>query len=234
MVRPYRVICEDSDPEWITHRHRFLTGTGVSAMLGENPWTTAEGYLASKIPNEDGEYPAFRANRPMLNGSYDEEYNATKFAHIAGLRRRPCHLFLASTRWPELACTLDGLVRMPRLGRIPKVNSALVSELWPERLRLDLGEARSDGLSETGLLEMKQTELSSGRRYWLKKARPPYHYEIQLQSQLHVTGYDWGILAARVGAHDMQAFFVRRDDRPEFTEGLDEICKRFREVVLDF
>ena len=203
-------------------------------MFGVNPWTSAEKYIASKIPNEDGEYPSFYVNRPMLNGRYDEEYNAQKFAHISGLRRRPCHLFLASTRWPELACTLDGLVRMPNPIRPIAQAGNLVSSLWPVHILMDLRQARRDGLGETGLLEMKQTELSSGKRYWLKKARPPYFYEIQLQSQLHVTGYDWGILAARVGAHDMQAFFVRRDDSPEFLEGLTEICKRFREVVLDF
>ncbi len=232
------MVCSDRDPQWLDERKKYLTGSSVSSMLGVNPWMSEARYLASKDPERDE--PPFFQSRPMLNGKMDEAYNTQKFAAIGGLRCRQTHLFVASTLFPGLASTLDALVMMPREGRTPETLDRLVSEPWPARLLLEMECALDDGLGRTGLLEMKQTERFGGRKgtrglklsEWLKASKPPRHYEVQLQTQLHVTGYDWGILCARVGAHDMKAFFVRRDDSAEFVGAIRGALDRCREVFL--
>lgn len=54
---------------------------------------------------------------------------------------------------------------------------------------------------------------------------PPLAYRVQVQHQLAVTGYRWGILAALIGGNDLRTFEIERNDA--LIEGLIRKLKAF-------
>ena len=192
-------------------------------MMGASPWQTKEQYLDSKLHPKE-----FVPTQNMLHGRFDEQHNMKKFEWITGLKTRSTNLFMASTRWPELASTIDGVVTRPVHEYTP--DPRVTKTLWPMQLRQTL---LLEAKGRVGLIEMKQTEVWYGRKEWLNPSEPPRHYQLQLQAQLHVTGLHWGILCARVGAAGMMAFYVERDDSNEFVGELVETIYEFRSVVLE-
>lgn len=61
-----------------------------------------------------------------------------------------------------------------------------------------------------GVLELKTT---SGFRADDWDDQPPLHYQIQVQHQLAVTGFQWGSLAVLIGGNKFRWFDVARNDR---------------------
>lgn len=212
--RPYRVLCKAGGEDWHRERASRLTATGVSTMLGTNPWMTREQYLTEKVSGES----SFRPNKYTESGQFFEVPNMRYFSAVTGMRTWPTNVMLEWRVDPTLSCTLDGFVAAPR-GPLP--DKVLCKESWVWRVRELAKEHRG-----VGVIEMKQINIFSGRRSYLKSSVPPEHYLQQLQTQLVVTGLDWGVLCARIGVADMRAYFVPRDDT--FADTLLSVCNDYR------
>lgn len=66
-----------------------------------------------------------------------------------------------------------------------------------------------------GILEIKNVDSLIFRDNWVKngeKMEAPEHIEVQLQHQMHVSGYSWACIAALVGGNKLEMIFRKRDD----------------------
>jgi len=59
---------------------------------------------------------------------------------------------------------------------------------------------------------------------------PPLHYQLQLQAQLAVTGWKWGVLACLVGGRHFRAFELQRNDSAIAL--IVERCEKFWQHVV--
>lgn len=216
-MKPYEVVCTDSDPRWPQFRHELITASSVATLLGVSPWSTREQLLEEKMQEEPRDW---KDSRNMWHGRYDEHHNMRKFGDITGIRCRATHLFLRSTKLTKIGCTLDGLCIAPRTER------ELVSVATKKNLTTLVNYV--SGLGGTGLIEMKQTETWNGKNW--KTAVPPY-YRVQVQTQLFVTGYDWAIIACAIGAADMTAYVIEKDDffEDELTAAVADFVKELED-----
>lgn len=73
----WKVVPCDSRDEWLVARHRYLTASDVSAVMGLNPNRTREVVLAGKVPLEA---PADFSTRPMRLGAALEDAVLRVFA----------------------------------------------------------------------------------------------------------------------------------------------------------
>lgn len=197
MDKTYKFVCYDTDPEWLNHRYKHITASESSALLDRNPWKSKEQLFSEKAAMSS----AFRDSNNMWWGRESEKFNMEMFTKITGIRTRSCNAFLKSTRCPVLACTIDGFALAPRRRR--EVQEVAVKKGWLPDFMDEVH--RRSGL---GLIEMKNTEVWS-RKKWLPQ--PPDFYYIQVQHQLFVTGLDWALLVAKVGAGDMVGHVVDAD-----------------------
>lgn len=72
-----------------------------------------------------------------------------------------------------------------------------------------------DESNRIGLLEIKNVDFIQFRDKWLVRAdgniEAPEHIEIQLQHQLHVSGYEWGAIGVLVGGNSPKVLIRERD-----------------------
>ena len=197
MTKPYEFVCYDDDPGWLKHRFQHITASESSVLLDRNPWKSRDDLFSEKAAMSS----PFKDSNSMWWGRQSERFNMRMFTKITGIRTRSCNAFLRSTRCPVMACTIDGFAMAPRLRR--KVDDVAVKKGWLPDFMEDVHDV--EGL---GLIEMKNTEVWS-RKKWIPQ--PPDFYYIQVQHQLYVTGLDWALLVAKVGAADMVGHVVRSD-----------------------
>ena len=216
-MKPYKFVCYDSDPDWLKHRFQHITASESSVILDRCPWKTRQDLFAEKAAMS----APFRDSNSMWWGRESERFNMQMFTKITGIRTRPCNAFLKSNIAPVLACTIDGFAKAPRKRR--DVQDVAVKKGWLPDFMDEIHQRR--GL---GLIEMKNTEAWF-RKHWLPQ--PPDHYFIQVQHQLFVTGLDWAILVAKVGACDMIAHVIDADKA--FHKMLKQDAKSFWKEVKD-
>jgi predicted phage-related endonuclease len=214
----YKYLCHSGDSGWLTMRHTFLTASAVPTWLGQTAkWATKEDLIIEKRAPE---LPTFRDTVNMWWGRNCEADNRRMFSLITGLPSVPEHGMFQSKRWPHISATLDALclsdgVQEPDLAGTKDPS-------WVDKLR---SSVLSTGTF--GLLEMKQTECWYGKEW---AAGAPINYWTQLQAQLYVTGLPWGILACRIGAAGMIAYFYERDE--SFAGTLEEVHNEFIHEVV--
>ncbi len=197
MKKQYELVCHDDDPSWLSYRFEHITASEMSAIMGRCPWADREDIIRRKVTRSDG----FKATRNMWWGSELERFNMEMFTKISGIRTRSCNAFLRSTKNPLIAATLDGFALNPRKDY--DTLDIAIKKPWAHDLRAVLRNR-----SGLGLIEMKNTEAWFAKKWY---EEPPEHYVIQLQQQLYVTGLDWGILCAKLGAGDMIAYLIDAD-----------------------
>ena len=196
-MKSYELVCHDDDPRWLSYRFEHITASEMSAVMGMCPWSDRDDVLRRKISRSDD----FKPTRNMWWGSELEQFNMQMFTKITGIRTRSCNAFLRSTKNRRIAATIDGFALRPRLDFEPLDIATKVP--WASDLRAQLRNR-----SSLGLVEMKNTEAWFGKKW---HEAPPMHYVIQLQQQLYVTGLDWGVLCAKIGAGDMIAYLIDAD-----------------------
>ena len=216
-MKSYELVCHDSDPQWLSKRFDFITASEMAAVIGVSPWSNREDVIRRKVTRSDD----FKPTRNMWWGSELERFNMESFTKITGIRTRSCNAFLRSTESPRIAATIDGFALRPRNDFEPLDIATKVP--WASDLRAAL-KTRS-GL---GLIEMKNTEAWFGKKW---HEGPPLHYTIQLQQQLYVTGLDWGILCAKIGAGDMIAYLIDAD--PLLHMEMDEDARSIWKEIED-
>jgi putative phage-type endonuclease len=75
-----------------------------------------------------------------------------------------------------------------------------------------------------GILSIKTADKSKGDQ-WPGPHGPPLDYQVQLQHELAVSGYEWGAFAVLIGGNDFRTFDIERN--PDFIEKLENECFRF-------
>ena len=197
MQKPYTFVCYDDDPDWLNHRFKHVTASESSVLLDRSPWKSRDQLFSEKAAMSS----PFKDSNSMWWGRESERFNMQMFTKITGIRTRSCNAFLRSNICPVLACTIDGFALAPK-GRKEVLDVAVKKGWLPEFM--DEVHKR-EGL---GLIEMKNTEVWS-RKKWFPQ--PPDYYYIQVQHQLFVTGLDWALLVAKVGAGDMVGHVIDAD-----------------------
>ena len=195
--RPYRILQLKDEAEWLEERHKRITGSAVSVLFGQNPWTTRDELLDQKSQPEPF---TLQDKATMAWGRAMEVPNMRVFGKAAGARVRPSNLMLESSVDPRVSVTIDGLL-VPSSAEPETIYWGNQSQAWEFITQM----RNAKGI---GLVEMKQTSAWSGK-HWRTSA--PDHYVTQLLLQLAVTGLEWGALVARVGASDLRAYYIERD-----------------------
>ncbi len=185
-----KLIKAASREEWLDIRKKFVSSTETSALFGMNPYLTA--YELGAIKRDPtladdgslGERPRWgqRLQDSIAQGIADD-YNVT----IESM-----DLQYAADPEARLGCSMDY-----------KVVRAQSDEPNPLRDKFAaLGE---------GILEIKNVDGLEYKRKW-QDEEAPQHIEIQLQTQLEVTGLPWGAVAALIGGNRV-ALIVRERDK---------------------
>lgn len=220
-MRNYKVVCNDTDPDWLEKRHRYITASAIAGIAGASPWSSREALIAEKAGTE----PLSLTDTPnMWHGREDESNNMRKFCKAMGFRYRATHLMLESSKVDRLSATLDGLV-IDDPNR-PDLEYCLSKDFadWGPYIK-----AKVIGSEGVGLLEMKQTESWGGKNW---KDVAPVYYWWQVQAQLYVTGFDWAVIACQIGAAGFRAHYITPDeDAYSFIE--TEVPEFWKDVVQE-
>lgn len=244
---PRQTILEERDDTrdvWKRLRKGFVTASDFFnfARLGPSYWPDRRPeVLAEKLrgtPRVFGNTPEdiATAERRMAHGRENEEHNLRKMARNARLRVRPAHYFITNDRWPWLGATLDGIVARPN-NRV---------EIQPEIFtQPDHVQSIRDRLmfmsTRVGICELKQHDETAKRRavYFghtkrngiVVPAMVPETIIPQVQGQMHIADFEWSIVAAQIGASNMQIHLVERD--PQFADVLDDINDTFQAELAE-
>ena len=200
MTKSYEFICDDQHPDWLKFRNNHITASEMSVLFDRCPWKSKKDLLVEKVTGSSN----YKDSKNMWWGRRMEKINMQIFSEITGIRTRSANSFLRSTREPLLAATLDGFAKVPESLNSEEFKHIAFKRPWWEKVHAGLSFA-----SGLGLIEMKQTESYWEKNWW---PNPPDHYLIQVQQQLFVTGLDWALLVAKVGASDMVAHFIEPDE----------------------
>ena len=117
-----------------------------------------------------------------------------------------------------------------RTGRVVRQNRSNVLHRHRSHdfMLATLDATQRENGGRIGALEIKTTSAWN-KAEWEDK--PPIHYQIQLQHQLAVTGYEWGTLAVLVGGQELKwVDFERHDD---FIAAMIKAEARFWQHVTD-
>lgn len=169
---------------WLQLRAQDITSTETPSLFGhgrETPFELAHrkaGHIES----------AFKPNERTEIGKEIEAAIAARVARMYGMRIRPKKHYI---RLPEL-----------RMGasfdfEIVGIGDEIIDD---NRLRQAFGSLGP------GLMEVKNVDTFVFRDNWITGDKPeaPPHIEIQLQHQLEVSGYAWGVIVAFVGGNHVE------------------------------
>ncbi|HEV7455604.1 MAG TPA: YqaJ viral recombinase family protein [Roseococcus sp.] len=84
-------------------------------------------------------------------------------------------------------------------------------------------QEREAGLTGPGVLELKAADWLTHKKGWGEE--PPMHILLQLQAQLHATGYGWGAVAVLVGGNDLRIYRYRA--RPKLQAEMERRVRDF-------
>ncbi len=213
MARSYEILCDDKDPTWLTHRHGLLTASDVCTAMGLNRFTTRDELIMRKAA---GVPYVIKDNPPMWHGRENEDNNRRKFGKASGLLTKGCR-WLLKMDGHQIGCTLDGLIVAPQEPRPIDYAMSDDSKKWLGGLVHRVREAEG-----VGVLEMKQTKIFNAKKW--KDSMPDYHVH-QVQTQLMITGKQWGVICCQIGSDSMKAFYVEADK---------EIQEEIKHVARDF
>lgn len=227
-----RLICKDTDPQWLEERRKRITASEMNVFMGTAPsfyTDSRDEMLLRKVNGEDKSFDE-KAMRRIQHGREREANHLRMLGMLLGFPIVPFHWFISHTRWPSLGATLDGVL-FPDMHTAPEL--ALTSN---KMMVLDVvGRLRE--LDGPVLVELKNTDgghrykekngMRAGLKPWVDFS-PDYHME-QVQTGLWLADLEHGILAGSLGADDMAVWMHER------TEGFDltlDIANRDAEAEL--
>jgi putative phage-type endonuclease len=196
------VVSGLSEPDWLAARRELITATDASVILGLNPWKSAFTLYHEKRGAAAIE-PAEREAAQW--GRLLEE--PLRLAYADRTQREIGTLksfaLTRSETFPFAGATLDGFVE------------ASLDEL-------------ADGLSGPGVLECKTTSAFKAAEW---ASEPPVYYQVQVQHQLMVTGYQWASMAILIGGQKFRWLDVPRHEPfiEELVKAESEFWARVRE-----
>ena len=100
---------EQGTKEWFAARKGRVTGSNVGAILGLNPWRTADDVLRQMVREYHGAPREFTGNTATEYGSFHEDGAIAEFTMEHGLKVEPCGFFVHPEHdW--LGASPDGLI----------------------------------------------------------------------------------------------------------------------------
>jgi putative phage-type endonuclease len=134
LALPYRVVGDSADrDDWLKARRCGIGASEISAVLGENPWSSPFTLWARKVgraPEQDETEPMFLGKE--LEATILRLYSHERYAHRPV---KPAGLLLQSVEHPWALCTLDGETVHPKHATIPleaKLVAAFSADEWTE------------------------------------------------------------------------------------------------------
>jgi len=174
-------VVNPSRGPWLKLRTQYVTASQTAALFKEHKYLSNNKLLLRKLGAED----PIVENPSMWWGSRLEETNAEAFVDLTGGLPLVDQLWLTRGK---LGATLDGLWDC-------------VYDGWhPDWIQWRTERPASGKLC---VLEMKNT-----RDHWDEL---PRHYWWQVQTQMHVSRLTTGVLVAKVGAAEMDAYKIDYD-----------------------
>ena len=232
LIRNRRSFGPMDEPTWLEKRLSYVTATQACALLGEHPYKSRSELMDDKL----GQGKPFTPNKFTIYGSAAEPFVCDMAAQLLQCRTRlvrypdPLKKFmLTNISYPGLSATPDAALRVPHCWTQEAATRSLEpfryrgSSRWMERLIRALRGRKG----QTGLLELKTAHSYKAVDTWTKG--PPAHYWSQVQVQLGICGYEWGILFGKLPRATFVAHYIERDD--EYLDSLKVAVGRFWDVV---
>lgn len=181
--------------EWLKLRAEDITSTEISVLFDQSPYLTTWELYQRKVNRELGE---IGENERMTWGKRLEDVIAEGVAADEGVILRPSNP-LEYLRDPErchFGTSFDRVVEAADDLAIPSDIAQKFYAFGP------------------GLMEIKNVDLFIFLDQWMNEDRdivPPVHIEMQLQWQMEVSGFEWGVIVAFVGGNKPHLLIRRRD-----------------------
>jgi putative phage-type endonuclease len=192
-------IIPESEEQWHKLRAQDVTSTESPALFGLSPYMTKFELWHRK---KSGEVYSIKDNERMFWGRRLEQAIAEGIAEQQGWSCEPRKQYER----------LDGV----RMG------ASFDYAAWK-------AAPNNEPNGETGMLEIKNVDYLAFRDNWTVgedgEIEAPPHIEIQLQHQLHVSGYTWGAIGVLVGGNKPHVLIREYD--PKVGKGIENKIREF-------
>lgn len=207
-MKHFDVIECGTEAEWIAERDRGVGASEAAVVFGLSKWSSPAHLWAQKTGQMD---PGGSDAEYLEYGRFMEQGCAARYEFRTHRKLKDLGRFtiLRSKRWPWLFATLDRIIEEVPEGEFG---------LYPKQPFMD----------GPGVCEIKSPVIY-GYQQWDEGV--PLHYQIQLQTQLAVTGYKWGSFGAQMPTGKFDCIDVERNDA--FIEMLAERTGQFWRCVQD-
>lgn len=199
------IECRD-EAHWLEERNNGIGASEVAVLLGLSDWSSPAHLWAQKTGQiekgaSDAEYLEY--------GRFMEQGCAARYEYRTERTLRDMGRFtiLRSKRWPFLFATLDRIIE-----HVPEKEFGL----YPFQ----------PFMIGPGACEIKSPVIY-GYQKWDEGV--PLAYQVQLQTQLAVTGFKWGSFGAQMPTGRFDCIDVERNDA--FIEVLVSKCRAFWDCV---
>jgi len=204
---------EPDSQEWLDLRHRDLTASDVAVFFDPKSFKTELGLYYEKRaehPPQQVKYGDDNYVR-MQAGKFLEPFIAAVFEEETGIKIEPFNGYVRSDEVDRYACTPD--YYYPTLADGTILDIVRGNHTAP--ITADDGP---------GLAELKIANTMSWNNNYTDN-EPPLKYLVQLQEQLDVVKYNWGMIVTLVDCDAIDIAVYRRDP---------EACAAIRQRVKEF
>jgi len=197
--------------------NKFLSGSVIPALMGDNPYTTPNTLLTNILGArgiEPFKVQEVEQNEAMEWGDIHEPVIIKRTADILGIDkvtdkvRVPYHYYHEGKKL--FSVSLDGILHVPYTKTITIDDR---STFAPQGISMDFD------IEGDGNLEVKTTKT------YFRDVPPPYLGVWQLQAGLMATGRKWGIIAILYSGSQLCLYFYREDAKMQ--KEITEKCKDF-------
>ena len=206
-------ITPESPAHWLELRKKYVSSTESAALFGISPYATAFELWHRKKDKLDKGAVGGRA----VWGNRLERSIADGIAEDYGVKIRNMRRYM-----------FDDTIR---------IGASFDYEIWAMGADTDDNIIRAMRRDEgVGILEIKNVDRSVFYSDWTVDKETGYieapaHIEAQVQHQLHVSGYDWAVIAALVGGNDPKITIRKRF--PEVGEAIEQKVAEFWKSIAD-
>ncbi len=117
-----------SKKDWLSYRKMGITGTDAGAIAGMNPYVSAFQIYQDKLTDEIDETD----NESMRQGRDLEEYVASRFTEVTGLKVRRANAIYQNDENPFMLADFDRLIVGQRAGLECKTVSPYMEDKWKD------------------------------------------------------------------------------------------------------
>lgn len=201
--------------EWLAARRTGIGASDVPTILGLAPWSSLFALWAEKTGQDPGDEAIEK--KPWIEwGIRLEQPIAEAFAGRThrDVTLRPRYSLERNADDPWLLASLDAEQRIP-LTAVPQ---------FAEKLELSLPLPVYE---RPGALQIK-TATQFKAKEWIDGI--PLYYQVQVQHELAVSGFEWATLCVLIGGHRFITFpDIPRNDK--FISAMRPKLERFQELV---